>query len=333
MAPVTRWSQVWSTRTWRDGATAWIDDVLAGHRVIRTGDVEQPRVRPWSTQLVAPTDVGPVWFKADAPHMAHEPALVAALADLLPRRVRAPLGIDPARGWMLSLDEGPRLDATPVDDDTWCALAHDAATMQRALVDAGDRLLATGLPDLRPVRLAAAADDLLQTLSALPADHPSHLDAGLLERVHRRTPRLADAIRTLREGAVPASLQHGDLHPGNVFARREPGAALRVFDFGDAQWAHPFEVLVVPVRVATEERGRAAAARLVEAYLEVWDDLAPRAELHRLVAAARRVHPVPRATTWWRATVMMTDEEVAVHGGLARAWIDRLVDDDAPEPP
>ncbi|MFY0408123.1 phosphotransferase [Solicola sp. PLA-1-18] len=333
MGGVTHWSQVWSARPWRDEATGWIDDVLASHRIIRTGDVEQPRVRPWSTQLVAPTDRGRVWFKANSPHMGHEPALVDALADLLPRRVRAPLGTDAARGWMLCSDEGPRLDETPVTADTWCSLLRDAATMQRALVDHGERLLATGLPDLRPSRLAAVTDDLLQTLAALPPEHPSHLDAGTAARVQARLPRLGEAIGVLREGPVPSTLQHGDLHPGNVFARRDDGAAWRIFDFGDAQWAHPFEVLVVPVRVATEELGPDAAVRLVESYLEVWDDLAPRAELRRLVRAAAFAHAVPRALTWWQATRTMTEDETRTWGVPVRAWIERLADADAPEPP
>lgn len=51
---------VWATRAWRERATAWADDELAAHGVRRTGPVEQPHLRPWSTVLRLPTSAGSV---------------------------------------------------------------------------------------------------------------------------------------------------------------------------------------------------------------------------------------------------------------------------------
>lgn len=159
-------SDLVATEGWRAAATGWVEDRLAsvGRKV--TGVIEQPRIRPWSTQLVVPTDRGTVWFKANCPAMAFEPGLHALLAELEPGEVDAPLAIDADRGWMMTADRGKTL---------------------------GDSHEAT-----------------LEELLAAP---------------------------------LPSSLQHGDLHPANVFV---VDAGMRLFDFGDAQWAHVLEVLAVP---------------------------------------------------------------------------------------
>ena len=75
----------------------------------RTGEVEQPRLRPWATLLTAPTDHGPVWLKAASPHTAFEVPLYELLARAVPDRVLTPIGADPERGWILLPDGGPSL--------------------------------------------------------------------------------------------------------------------------------------------------------------------------------------------------------------------------------
>jgi hypothetical protein len=55
--------EVWASPEWRQQAEQWIDLVLETFGVARTGPVEQPRIRFWSTQLTVPTDHGTLWFK------------------------------------------------------------------------------------------------------------------------------------------------------------------------------------------------------------------------------------------------------------------------------
>ena len=62
---MTPFSQRVSTPEWRAEVETWISERLAHAALTATGPIEQPRVRPWSTQLVVPTDGGTVWFKAN----------------------------------------------------------------------------------------------------------------------------------------------------------------------------------------------------------------------------------------------------------------------------
>lgn len=107
LSPATpSYSQLVASDEWRQEATEWIEDTVdrLGYRV--RGPVTQPRIRPWSTQLVVPTDHGTLWFKAPCAPMRFEPALQQLLARLLPGLVAAPVAVDVVRGWMLTADHG-----------------------------------------------------------------------------------------------------------------------------------------------------------------------------------------------------------------------------------
>jgi hypothetical protein len=100
---------VWSSPQWRAEAVAWLDARLADAGVDRTGDVDQPHLRPWATALSAPTTAGTVWLKAAGPGTAFEVGLYGVLHRAAPDHVLAPLATDTARGWMVLPDGGPPL--------------------------------------------------------------------------------------------------------------------------------------------------------------------------------------------------------------------------------
>ena len=97
-------SQVVASPEWRQQAQVWLEARLteSGHRL--TAQAEQRRIRPWSTQLVAPTDRGPVWFKANCEALAFEPEVQRVLSVLVADGVDAPVALDRDRGWMLTSD-------------------------------------------------------------------------------------------------------------------------------------------------------------------------------------------------------------------------------------
>ena len=296
---------------WRQDAQVWVRERAEEAGLQVTGPIEQPRIRPWSTQLVAPTDRGRLWFKANCTALAFEPALHAALADLEADEVDEPLAIDADRGWILTRDRGTTLGAqrepTPGD---WQRLLANAAGMQRRLAEHGPRLLATGLPDCSPGSVLARFDEMVERLQELPPDHPSHLPADRAAELVAGRGVVEEAVTTLAASPLPVSVQHGDLHPRNVF---EVGEALRVFDFGDAQWAHPLEVLAVPYGWLTQLTA-IPFSDVVLAYCEVWADVVRPAEVERLLPAAMVTHAVNRSWTWWGATVEASEEELREWG-------------------
>ena len=304
-------SQWVATDAWRDEATAWIGDELAAVGRQVTGEVEQPRIRSWSTQLVVPTDRGTVWFKGACPALAFEPAVHRALASLEPDEVDAPLAIDDARGWMLTADRGATLgDSRDPTLEDWQAVVRLAATLQRRVAGEASTLRRAGLPDCSPSTVSARYQWLIEQLAALPAQHPSHLTGDVRAELEAGVAVVADAAETLAAARLPTTLQHGDLHPRNVFA---VGSSLRMFDFGDAQWAHALEILAVPYGYVTRLTAHPWPA-VLSAYAQVWADVIDPVELEALMTPAMVTHAVNRSFTWLGSIVGAQPHELAEWG-------------------
>jgi hypothetical protein len=278
---------------WRHEAQRWTHDALAARGIEVTGPVEQPRIRPWSTQLTVPTDAGRVWFKANCASMAFEPALQVELARIAPEAVDRPVAVDTERGWMLTLDGGATLgDSSEPTVDDWRRVLGHAADLQRTAADHGGALIAAGLPDCRPSTVVGRFDRFVEVLASLPERHPAHVPDELRSQLLAARPRVVDAAAELQESSLPTTWQHGDLHPWNVFARNG-----RFFDFGDGQWAHAAELLCVPEAWIAQSDGTLSWSEVLAGYGEAWgvtaDDLASQ------LRAASHTQPVNRTLVWW----------------------------------
>lgn len=319
-------SQRVAEATWLDEATTWITERVHadGHRL--TGAIEQPRIRPWSTQLVVPTDVGRWWFKANCRSLAFEPGLHAALSELVPAAVDRPRAIDAERGWLLTADHGQTLHerGEPTAED-WHGIVAENARLQATLAPHRDRLVGLGLPDCAPSTTLDRFDRLIALYSDLPDQHPAHVPPELQVRLQSARPGLVDAVDQLSASPLPTTWQHGDLHPGNTFTSPDgPGRVrMRLFDFGDSQWAHALESLVVPFGWITS-LSQLAWDPLLEAYAEAWE--VEVGVLHDEWWAAGMTHAVNRSLTWWGCLAEATAEQWREWGDSPIAHLSRVLD-------
>lgn len=309
----------WTSAEWRATAEAWIGERLAEAGIVITGPIEQPRVRPWSTQLKVPTDHGPYWFKENNPALRFEATLVAEIARVAPERVIVPVGVEPGRGWMLGPHGGRTVrEAGATDEQTFNRILTEYADLQRLLVDHRDDLLVAGLPELEPAETADHVDRQVAALADLPADHPLHAGADLRARAENHRPTIVEAAERLAAYPIPATMQHNDLHQNNTFAAID-GEPLRFFDFGDAVWSHPFCSLHVATAALAQEwscgQDDPRIVRLIDAYLDRWTDLAPLAELRRLIGPASVLGRLHRYNSWHRILEYLPDEMIKSHVG------------------
>ncbi|MCG5463936.1 aminoglycoside phosphotransferase family protein [Micromonospora sp. MED01] len=316
----------WSNEQWQVRARSWVDAQLsrAGRRV--TGLVE-PRLRPWSLVWRVPTDDGPVWFKANNPGTVHEAVLIAALAELTPDRVLTPIAVDPTQGWSLLPDGGESLrDVLARDPDLthWERALPGYAALQLASAPRADELVALGVPDQRPEVLADLFVELLDDREALLIGTEGGLSPEVHERLRAELPSYAQRCRRLADIGIPATVQHDDLHDGNVFAG---DAGYRYFDWGDASVAHPFGTLLVTLR-AVGHAGKLAAddaqlVRLRDAYLEAWTDRYDRRTLVEAADLAIGLGPVSRSLSWRRA-LDTPEESRAEYADAVPGWLEEL---------
>jgi hypothetical protein len=261
------------------------------------GEIEQPHVRPWSTVLRAPTASGPVWFKANVPGLAHEAAVVQTLAARRPDLLPALLAVDLERGWMLQGDGGTRLREIVEgngDLGVWEQILPLYAELQIDAAADRERLLAAGAPDRRLAVLPGQFEELLaagQELQSLTADE--------LHRLRDLVPQIETECLELEAHGLPETIQHDDLHDGQVFV--QDGRYL-FFDWGDACVSHPFHTLVVTLAVLAHrlelEHDAPELGRFRDAYLEPWTRFRPRSELEEAYPLAYRLGVLCRGLTW-----------------------------------
>ena len=182
--------ETWTDPRWLEEAHAWIHGAVEP-----TAPIEQPHVRPWSTVLRVPTRDGDLFFKANAPAFAHEAAILERLVPLAPDLLPELVVVDRNRRWLLLRDAGDRVRELPGDAPWQDVLAH-YADLQAAAAPLVDELVAAGVPDRR---LAALPD----VYASLGGD-----------------PRVVDELcAQLEPLGFPETIDHDDLHDGQVFVR------------------------------------------------------------------------------------------------------------------
>jgi hypothetical protein len=288
---------LWTEPDWLESVHAWIRSQLERLGLEPAGEIEQPHVRPWSTVLRVPTDDGDVWFKANMPTQAFEVAVVETLAARRPDLVPTLLATDLQRGWMLQGDGGTRLREIleeTGDFDVWIEILPLYAELQMDVAADRDRLLAAGVPDRLLASLPGQFEEVLADAEALET-----LTQDERRRLASLAPRIEAECRELADYGLPETIQHDDLHDGQVFVR---DGRFLFFDWGDACVSHPFYTLVVTLAVLAYrlelDHDAPELDRFRDAYLEPWTRFRPRRELEQAYPFAYRLGVLCRGLTW-----------------------------------
>jgi phosphotransferase family enzyme len=247
----------WEQPGWYDEAEAWL-----GERA--DAPVEQRSVKSISAFLRA----GDAFLKAVPELFATEPAITAALYRHHPDLVPEVLDVDVERRWLLTRDfGGPLLYEAPLPARRLALEAY--AGVQRSWVGRSAELLALGCADRTLAPLEADIDRVFADVDAMPG-----LEDDELAALPQLRARLHAAGRRVASFDIPATLDHGDLHTGNIAMR--DGKPV-VFDWSDGCLALPL-VSITPMLVwdelaaRTRRELRDAYVRAIGAPLEAYDD-------------------------------------------------------------
>ncbi|GIF07026.1 phosphotransferase [Actinoplanes siamensis] len=325
---------LWSTPAWRDTAVAWAESRLRAAGLQRTGEVTQPHLRPWGTVLRIPTDGGVYWLKAPGPQTTFEIGLYQLFSEVCPERTLTALAADAEQGWILLPDGGPVLGDSAQGTALVEALEEALpryARLQRELMPHVDRLLRTGVADMRAAGMPQRFEQALGVVGAYAerhgdeADRRAHHDIGAMREL------FGSWCAELASSPVPASLDHGDLHPWNIFtSTASPGGRTAFYDWGDSVVTHPFASMLTALGVVRQFLGVTdedpALHRVRDAYLGVFTDLAPPDALARDLELACRVAKVTRALTWDRSLQAQGYEEAGAFGRAPLESLKSLLD-------
>jgi hypothetical protein len=324
----------WHDPDWLAGVDLWIGERCVEAGFERAGSAAV-RGRPWSVVVRVPTRTRTLWFKANPPGSAFEPALLGYLARRAPDMALPLVAVDTARAWSLSLDSGRTL-ADLLDEERdighWHTPLGRYARLQHELTGRVDELLDLGVPDLRPAALVQYLESAVCGADlAVVTDQPDGISCGELNQVRSLIPTLASLARELESIGIGVSLDHADLHSGNVFLGAADASHPTPFDWGDASITHPFSSLLVTLRSVmgqlSLDSGHPDLKDLCSRYLAPWIRAGyARPDLDRAVELALRLAPVVRARAWDRMFDCYAGHPLYI--GFKAQWLAHLLADD-----
>jgi hypothetical protein len=262
----------WAQLGWFKQASGWMHDQLVAQGYVLTAPIEQFKSWGISCLLRAQTDRGDIFFKvaSSLPLFGNEPMLLKSLSERYPDAVPVPIAIEPVQRWMLMSDFGTELRSI-ASLEKWETAIHRFGQLQVQAVSKVEDLFAIGCLDRRLDVLTAQIDPLVNDTEVLAT-----LSRDEAVRLRELAPRLKAMCDQLAGYRVPYSLNHGDLHSGNI-----TGETVCFFDWTDACIAHPFLDLCTMVsdidEVVPDER-----EHLVDAYLSQWLAYEPMDRLREL---------------------------------------------------
>jgi hypothetical protein len=279
----------------------WATAELARRGKRITGEAKIVHDRPWAKVARIPTDDGATFVKTMTPVLGHEIPVTALLARIAPSLVTALIAHDVERRFLLMEDAGERLRALLERDRDirhWRGILPRYAELQLRTVRRVGELVAAGAPDMRGAALVAKLEAVLATDELLTIAGPRSSTPEHVRRLRALVPRVREWSDALT-GTVPATIQHDDLHDGQVFFR---DGQLRFLDWGDANVSCPLYSLVVVERSIAHtfklEPGASELGHLRAEYLEPFIAVAPGASVDTAVAVALVLGRLVRALTW-----------------------------------
>ena len=175
------------------------------------------------------------------------------------------------------------------DLSRWLDVLPQYARVQIDLMGQADELIACGVPDLTLARLPGLFEAMLDALVELPGDQRLRLEAA--------APLVAEMCEELAAHGLPETIQHDDLHDGQVFVR---AGRYSLLDWGDACVSHPFFTMAVTLDGVIawgvdDVEQSADTTPFRDAYLEPFAAAVGAADLISACTIARRLGWVGRA--------------------------------------
>lgn len=291
----------------------WIEEVIRPLGFRLTQRFSQLNASASFSLLRFETSGPAVWFKAVGSPNLREFPITLELARHLTRYLPTILGTRPAwHGWLALEVEGISLGETQ-DAEHWAAAASALAKLQIESVEASGVLAASGARDLRAPALLKLVRPFLDAMGHLMEIQPNVPPATLtMNELVLLGEQIEEALSLAADFAVPDSLGHLDLNPGNVILCEGECVFL---DWAEAYVGSPpfsLQYLVEHFRRFTGIDA-AAESRLIKVYTEAWQTLVSPERMAEALALAPMlaVFAYAVATDSWLDDARLRDPKLA----------------------
>ncbi len=259
----------WTNIQWHQNVRQWVEEKLPQAGFYPQGKVHQFHCWEISCILKVPTTSGLLYLKAVPPIFASEPGLVQWLNQKVPGQVPEVVATDSSRGWFLTRDFGGYNLGDSEDYQLWQQAISAYARLQIKTVSLSQEILSLGCLDRRLPQLISHCRQLADYLSDTP-ERETGISSEQCRRWQQAIPRLEEMAEKLDSFNIPYTLEHGDLHCGNI---QVTDRGFVFFDWTDGSLAHPFFSLDPFLKEGP--KNPEIRSRLLQAYLNVWREYLP----------------------------------------------------------
>jgi Phosphotransferase enzyme family len=215
----------------------WTAEQIAPRGMYLTGAFRQIDLSPEASLFRFETNGPAVWFKSNQRDGARELTITSALTSLFPSFMPAMLAVHSEwNGWLM--EEAVRI--SPTGDSyacNWFVVARSLAQLQLASIPHARTLRIAGCRNIDSESLFSIADEFFATMAHLmsrqPKAPPVILSPADLAMVCRSVKR---ALVELDDFHIPATLNHLDINPGNIFVADD---RCTFIDWAEAAIGHP----------------------------------------------------------------------------------------------
>lgn len=243
------------------------------------------------------TNRGAVWFKATGEPNRRELAITQTLVALFHRHLPKLIAVHGDwNAWLSDEVEGIDLDSTR-DLATWCSAAESLAELQVASIEHTSPILACGAHDSRIATLltliAPFFVEIEKLMEAQTKTTPPRLSA---KEIRVLQSHLTEALSELEAAAMPDTLNHFDLNPGNAIVCR---GECRFLDWAEAAIGNPFLSFEYLRRHFARALGDEvdAALEFRKSYVNAWRAILPPSAIERALELVPLIAPFAFATT------------------------------------
>jgi Phosphotransferase enzyme family len=256
---------------WFSELRNWIEAVgeAAGFHV--NGEFRQLNADPSFCLVRFETDGPALWFKAVGEPNQKEFTITSLLAQLFPEYLPRILARRPDwNGWLSGEVRGKLLSELQ-DKQLWERAASALARLQIQSINSGSQILGAGARDLGSATLSKLIQPFMDVISQL-MERQTKIPPAVLERrdLLLLGDSLQSSIEAIEDFAIPETLGHLDLNPGNIIVSENRCGFL---DWAEAYVGNPLFSLEYLLEHAQRAFGAGSTARtrLTATYCAQWD--------------------------------------------------------------
>lgn len=228
----------WEQPEWLQTSEPWIQQQLRINGRSAVGSAEFIHQSPDSCVMRIPTTAGFVYLKAVPAAYAHEPLLTQTLAQQFPNYLPTVLAVEAEKRWLLMAE----MPGTPLyltfDAGQWQMALQTFADIQLHYTTHTADLLALGCFDRRLDRLMVRFQSFLLAMPDWFRGQIGRiLEPNALSHLGNLTHQLETLTHQIAIYKLPATIDHGDFHPNNIYIT--PKTCI-FFDWADGAVSHPF---------------------------------------------------------------------------------------------